>query len=85
MLEPPVDKIKHSNQGVSWYGCLGAQIGLGWGQQNKHDIVMVEDPPVDFSDLEEVMQAFGPHEDRRAVDPKTLRELSGRFLQFVAP
>ena len=28
---------------VSRYGCLGAEIRLGWGRQNEHDRVMVNE------------------------------------------
>ena len=57
---------------------MGTQIGLGWGRQNERDLAMVEDPP---TDLEEVVG--GTLVPR--VDPKTLREISGRFFQFAVP
>jgi hypothetical protein len=57
---------------------LGTQIGLGRGRQNERDLVMVEDPPID---LEEVV--VGTQVPR--VGPKTRREHSRRFFQFMVP
>ena len=70
------------HNGAFWSGTLGTQIGLGWGRQNERDLMMVEDPPTcNTTDLEEVVG--GTLVPR--VDPKTLREISGRFFQFAVP
>ena len=61
---------------VSW--CLGTQIGLGRGRQNERDLVMVEDPLIDFEEVVVGMRSLGSN-------PMARGDISRWFFQFTVP
>ena len=61
---------------VSW--CLGTQIGLGRGRQNERDLVMVEDPLIDFEEVVVGMRSLGSN-------PMARRDISSGSSSLRSP